>query len=336
MVMRLSFEQIKRISIGAEDVVLHDRGIEFERFNNEEKVLYATSPLATRTQTPAGVELVFKTDGDRICIKIETELCSDRHFFCLDIIEDGNLTGYIKNYEDEQMTGFYSGKQFPQGVFENVTDLKSGTKEIRIVLPWSVRVFLKELIVENASFVTPVKKDKTMLVYGDSITHGYDALHPSNTYVSRLGSYLGCKTMVKAVGGEKFWPALSGVKNAKTPDCITVAYGTNDWGANDKAAFDKNCPEFLDNLRRNYPNTPIFVISPIWRKDNTLENSVFDSIFYIAQKLEEICNSMDNTVYIDGWNFVPHDETFYGDLRLHPTDKGFEHYFNNLVKYIRI
>lgn len=246
------------------------------------------------------------------------------------------MAGHIKNYEDGQMTGFYSSKKFSQGVFENVTDLKSGTKEIRIVMPWSVRVFLRELAVENASFITPVKKDKTMLVYGDSITHGYDALHPSNTYVSRLGSYLGCETLVKAVGGEKFWPALSDIKNDRTPDCITVAYGTNDWATNDKDAFDKNCPEFFANLRRNYPKTPIFVISPIWRKDNTFENCVFDSIFYIAQKLEEICSGMDNMVYIDGWDLVPHDETLYGDLRLHPGDRGFEHYFQKLTKFIRL
>lgn len=79
--MKLGLEEIKSITIGAEDVVLHDKGIEFERFNSAEKALYSVSPLATRTLTPAGAEMVFRTDGDRICIKIETELCSDRHFF---------------------------------------------------------------------------------------------------------------------------------------------------------------------------------------------------------------------------------------------------------------
>ena len=41
-----------------------------------------------------------------------------------------------------------------------------------------------------------------------------------------------------------------------------------------------------------------------------------------------------NVKVISGFDFVPMDENLFGDLRIHPNDKGFEYYFENLVKQI--
>ena len=35
---------------------------------------------------------------------------------------------------------------------------------------------------------------------------------------------------------------------------------------------------------------------------------------------------------IDGTDLVTHDESLFGDGRLHPNDEGFAEYFENLVK----
>ena len=128
----------------------------------------------------------------------------------------------MKNFEEEKMTGFYSWDKYPVGSFEGGADLKKGIKEIRLVLPWSVQCFIKEISISNARYVIPVKKDKVMLSYGDSITHGYDSAHPSNTYPSRLALCLGCETFVKAVGGENFFPALAKIKSSKNPDYVAI------------------------------------------------------------------------------------------------------------------
>lgn len=37
----------------------------------------------------------------------------------------------------------------------------------------------------DASFLTPVKRKKTLVAYGDSITKGFDALYPSRTCAMR-------------------------------------------------------------------------------------------------------------------------------------------------------
>ena len=67
-----------------------------------------------------------------------------------------------------------------------------------------------------------------MLVYGDSITHGYDALAPSKAYSVSVPFTLSANAINKAIGGEIFFPTLARIKSNINPDYITVAYGTND------------------------------------------------------------------------------------------------------------
>ena len=98
----------------------------------------------------------------------------------------------------------------------------------------------------GATYVTLVKKEKTMLFYGDSITHGYDSAHPLNTYAKRVADGLCAEGFVKAVGGECFLPELAKVNGGHNPDYVVIAYGTNDWSKNNKEAFDKNSKEFIN------------------------------------------------------------------------------------------
>ena len=43
---------------------------------------------------------------------------------------------------------------------------------------------------------------------------------------------------------------------------------------------------------------------------------------------------MKNVTVVRGFDFVPKEEKYFADLRLHPNDTGFEHYFKNLYKEI--
>ena len=333
--MKLNIEQLKSISLGAESVIETEKGIEFDRFNSEEREVYSVSTIEARTHSPAGVELMFKTDAKSIYISLEAEKTLDRSFFSVDILENDKLAGSICNFEDEKMTGFYSWNEYSIGEYEGKVDFKDGEKIVRVVLPWSVRCFFKEISLEGATYVTPVKREKTMLVYGDSITHGYDSVHPLNTYAKRLADGLGCEAFVKAVGGECFFPELAKIKNSKNPDYVVIAYGTNDWACNKKDKFDSDSVEFINIISTNYPDAKIFVLTPIWRKDGIKENDAFEDIFYIGKHLSGICEGFKNVYCIDGWNLVPHDENMYGDLRLHPNDNGFKEYAENLLTEIK-
>jgi len=220
-------------------------------------------------------------------------------------------------------------------VLSGCVEFGDGEKEIRVVLPWSVRCYFKEINLEGATYITPVKKEKTILFYGDSITHGYDSAHPLNTYAKRVADGLCAEGFVKAVGGECFLPELARVKHSKNPDYIVIAYGTNDWSKNNKEAFDKDSKEFINTISANYPQAKIFVLTPIWRKDSVKETDSFGDIFYVGKHLADICDGLKNVHLIDGWNLVSHNENLYGDLRLHPNDNGFGEYAKSLLAEIK-
>ena len=113
----------------------------------------------------------------------------------------------------------------------------------------------------------PVKAGKTLLAFGDSITQGMDAMRPSNRYVTKLANYLGAEEVNKGISGECYFPPLAEAKDDLNPDYITVAYGTNDWSKKGRDIFQVNSKAFYKALRKNYPNTPIYAITPIWRAD---------------------------------------------------------------------
>ena len=102
----------------------------------------------------------------------------------------------------------------------------------------------------------------------------------------------------------------------------------------DKALFDKNCKAFFENLAQNYPDTPIFAITPIWRKEILTQTKPFGAFELVEEGVREATRRLKRVKVIKGFDFVPKEEKYFADLRLHPNDTGFEHYFNNLYKEI--
>ena len=89
------------------------------------------------------------------------------------------------------------------------------------------------------------------------------------------------------------------------------------------------CKGFLGNLRNNYPNAKIFVITPIWRKDMKLLRP-FGDFACVGDVIEEQAAAFANISVVRGFAYVPQQEELFADLRLHPTGRGFEYYFENL------
>ena len=330
--MKLNFDEIKKITQGAARVEKSEKGVRFFRFNKEEEEVYSASGRIKPTYSTSGVQMLFKTDGALLKLKINTEAVITRTYFAVDIFVNDERVGALKNFDENALTGNYTKNPFPHGEFEGNFELGEGEKTVRIVFPWSAIAELYEMNIENATFIEPVKRTKKILVYGDSITHGYDALYPSQSYASRLAHSLDAEIFNKAIGGEVFFPELARIKNDIEPDYITVAYGTNDWCKTTKEVFVKNSRSFYEALIENYPDVKIFAIAPIWRKEYTeyREFGEFKEVYEILEKL-----SKDLGInYISGWDFVPKEESYFADFRLHPNDKGFEQYFKNLKKAI--
>ena len=73
------------------------------------------------------------------------------------------------------------------------------------------------------------------------------------------------------------------------------------------------------------------VITPIWRKDE-FEPIGFAAFEEVGKFIESVVADYENITVVSGYDFIQHSDDFYGDLRLHPNDEGFDQYFASLSR----
>ncbi len=334
--MKLTYEQIGAICQGAVRTAKTENGVCLYRFTKEQEALYrqVSADFYQKSLATAGMKLWFETDSTSLFLKVNVTPASSRQYFSIDVMVDGAPVGYLDNFSEIDLPQVYTTIQCPLGEFSKQFPLGGGTKQVCIYLPWSMAVEIQELRLDDHAWIKPIKSAKKLLVFGDSITHGYDALRPSNRYAAKLAKALGAEEVNKGIGGERFFPALAETREPFEPDYITVAYGTNDWSGLGEEEFKEKCQAFYAALSRNYPNSRIFAITPIWRKDHK-EEKKFGPFDKVSEDIENIVKEFENITCIRGFGFVPQDETYFADLRLHPNDDGFEEYFRGLYREIR-
>ncbi len=317
--MKLTIEQLRAAAKGAVCVVEEEDGVHFERFTESERVAYIDNiDYTTKTHATAGVRLEFITDSKTLTLSATMSHGCSRLWFAFEVFANGKKVGELGNGDTERF-----------GKFSERFVLGEGMKRVCVYFPWSAVAVVKEASLdENACFI-PVKRDKKLLMFGDSITQGYDARHPSATYASRLADTLGVDAYNKGVGGDLFRPALAAADCGLTPDIITVAYGTNDWACGDRKRFEWDCRVFYETLSRKYPHAKIFAFTPIWRADHAADMGW--SFTEMCTYIRGVAAALPNVTAVNGWTLVPHDTALYADGYLHPTDEGFGAYFENLI-----
>lgn len=332
--MRLEIDQIKSITLGAEYVCEENDGFHFYRYTKKQQEIYIARGIEfSQHISTSGILLRFLTDSENLSLTVFTTEGSCRNYFAFDVCVDGEFFDSINNYYSEQTLIFPNNVE-PLGEFQKNFILPQGKKEIRIYLPWSVCGVIKEVCLDDGALVESVKPKHKMLCYGDSITQGYDAFNPSNKYTSMLADYLDAEEFNKGMGGDGFFPELIETEENFEPDYITAAYGTNDWSYHTTENFDTYCKKFYDNLSRKYPNSKIFAISPIWRKDYKTERK-FGEFVLVEEHIRKAVENYGNITFIPGFNLLEHNENLYRELTLHPNDAGFKQYFEGIKKYVK-
>ena len=329
--MILTVDQIKEITVGAARVEKIPQGrVRFYRFTEAQEKAYKdySAEFYRKTFATSGIRLEFKTDSKSLSmtVNVSSRLSSSRRFFAHTVYVDGKLVGKIEREQDDHR---------PDGAFSGEFDLGEGEKTVRIYFPWSARSELVSFELDDGAFIEPVEKKCKMIIFGDSITQGYDALVPENSYASIITDALDAEARNKGIGGEVFWPVLGALRDDFEPDYVTVAYGTNDWARNDEETFDRDCEAFYTRLSANYSGATIFAISPIWRGDKDSEKSKVGEFSYLSKRIKEVADSLPNVIFIDTNGFVPEDSSYFSDLFLHPNDAGFAPYAENLLAEIK-
>ena len=337
--MELNLSQLQAVATGAVYVSEYEGGFLFHRFTKEQEEFYRLRDAGhyLKTFAPTGVTLHFKTNSTRLFLQVETANGSSRYFFSFDVFVNGKMVGSMDNFTGVDLPYGDPTVKLPLGAFEKEFDLGPGEKELKVYLPFSTKTVVKTVALDDGALITPIKPAKKLLAFGDSITHGYDALHPSNKYITQLAEALDAEEFNKGIGGERFTPGLAGLaalRDPFDPDYVTLAYGTNDWSHRALDEFTENCRDFYTTLSAQYPNAKIYAITPIWRKDCT-EDKKMGAFEEVAKCITAVTADLPNVTVVPGFDLVPHEESLYADLRLHPNDEGFAHYGKNLIAAIR-
>ena len=317
--MEIQTDLLKKLIHGA-DVTEKDGLYHFSRFTPEQRASYfESSDFTQKTFASSSIQMEFVTDAKSFSMDVIASKGSSREFYYFDIMLNGALV---------RCEGAESYLDQPEFHLELPLD---GTKNrVCIYFPCLVEIRLKRAAFEGASVIEPVSKKYRMTCFGDSITQGYDTIHPSLAYPNQLADALDAEVFNKGIGGDLFNPALAACPEPQRPDLITVAYGTNDWSRCTKAQLTDNAERFFQNLAKNYPGVPVFAILPIWRRDSNLTTAAgtFEEVREIIRK---ICEKYPSVQIVDGMTLVPHlDECFMSD-GLHPNDFGFQFFGRNLI-----
>lgn len=334
--MKLTHEQIRQAARGTAYCENTDGKTVFHRFTEELEDAYRrTVPdFAHKLLATAGVSLNFYTDSENLVLSVETGPGSTRTYFSHDVFAGGVYIGSLKNFSDGDMTGDYSKKPFTLGVYEKNFALGAGEKEIKILFPALVSSSVIYIGLDDGASFTPSENRGHYLALGDSITQGYDCAYPRNRYTNRIAAEYNLCERNLAIGGDVFRPEAAEFIKESNVSFITVAYGSNDWNGLEWNKAVHNCKKYFEYLTRNMPDVPVYVISPVWRRDCE-RITAYGEFQRVEALLREICGGYDRLTFIGGFDFVPHDSAYFGDLVLHPNDRGFARYAKSLTEFLK-
>ena len=190
--MNLNLEQLLQITTGVVKIKEENGWFSFNRFTTEQENLYqiTNQDFYNKTFSTAGVKFSFKTDSKNLFLKLKTSSSTTRKYFSVDVFVNHCAIGYIDNFSDTELECNYTQQEFLLGEFSKNFELADGEKTVCVHFPWSVQTLIEEISVDDNSFIEGIKPKKKLLAYGDSITHGYDALRPSNRYIAKLADRL--------------------------------------------------------------------------------------------------------------------------------------------------
>lgn len=312
--MILSFDEIKKITVGAPFIEKTENGMRFYKYRPELSDVWAahSSVLGGRALATTGVRLDFHTNSKHMSIEVD-----DKKKF--EIYINGLLRYSMRECESLSVR--------LDGVFGEELD----EAHVTVYFPAHSIGVLKSLTLDDGAYVTPHKFDRKILFMGDSITQGWEAKYDSLSYANRVSRYFNADSVIQGVGGACFFEDCI-ERIPYDPDWVIVAYGTNDFSKYKTAEeFKPHLYSYMEKVHELYGDKKVFVISPIWRENQTPKAELT-----FAQVRAEIIAETEKYgfTHIDGGTLMPPMPLLYTD-GLHPNDNGFSIFAENLIAAIR-
>jgi lysophospholipase L1-like esterase len=324
--MYLSLDTIREITRGCARVEEHDGTFMLMRFTEKQARAYldviGNEDFYNKTFATAGVRLAFRTNSTQFAFDYRFYGGSSRKFGYFDVYINGAMTSHFGSIGQENLSG------------HSTIALPDGANTVEIHFPWSRRTDIGNVEIDDGATVESVHRAHTMICFGDSITHGYDAIHPSFSYATRLAALLDADYINKGIGGDIFCPALLEEAECADPDYITIAYGANDWQKSTPSELEANARAFFARIREIYPTSEIFVQLPIWHGYYHKTSKLGMTVPEMNAFLRGILKDYPTLHVIDGPSLVPHVLEFYTD-GAHPTEACFAFYASNFYAAIQ-
>ena len=318
--MRLDFDKIRELTVGAVNIEKTPDGIHFFKCTRQQTDgFYAFSKdLGDRSLTTTGVRLDFHTNSKNMKFRAS----SGAKF---ELLIDGLLRAQYKSEDGSKI-------EVSAPLCDTVGSYPEDVR-VTLVFPSHREVGVLDYIeLDDGAYAIPHKFDKNFLFIGDSITQGWQTEYDTRSFAWRISLHYNAASVINGIGGAFFHKSVFDKIDFK-PDTVFVAYGTNDWGRfPDDAVFETNVREFLDLVRDEYSYAKVFVISPIWRAkaDGSLMGERFDKRRKFIEEYAKTCG----LIPVSGLLMVPPIDDCFADRYLHPNDFGFGYYYENLVKVI--
>ncbi len=279
---------------------------------------------ATRALASANITLEMRTNSSHIGLDLRFLPGSSRESGAVD---------FLVNDEPAKSFLFKEAKDYHLDI-----SLDGQMNKVTIYLPWSYQTKIARITLDDNCMVwKTAKKEKSIICMGDSITQGYMADNPTQTYVGRLSTHLDAEVINQGNGGYfldyEFLDEFIDVK----PSLVTFAYGTNDYSRNtNPEAIRESLEDFLDSLTEIFTKTPVICITVPYMGNEQHFNRE-DLLGWGYDKLREIfhevCSKYSQVTVID--DPVPHEEACFFTDYTHPTALGFEHYFNSIYPTVK-
>ncbi|MBE6690720.1 MAG: SGNH/GDSL hydrolase family protein [Ruminococcaceae bacterium] len=310
--MKLSFEQIKNVTVGALWIEQKENGIAFHKCTAAQEAAWRnlSEGLGTRSETTTGIRLDFHTDSETLVV---------------DAADGDKFEVYINGLSRYRVHAAELRAKGEKMIFS----LGKGEKRVTLIFPNHGKGVLTSVELDDGATLTPHTFACRMLFIGDSITQGWNSRYDSLSYAWRLTNYFDANSVIQGIGGA-FYHESTLDKIDFDPDTVVIAYGTNDFGR--FATLDElrgHAALFLDGIKAQFGDKRVFVITPIYRADWETPKKMGSFAEACAVIAEE--GQRCGFTVVDGQELVPHNDDFMADA-VHPNDLGFGVYAENMIK----
>lgn len=271
---------------------------------------------------PMGARLGFRTNSEKITVKIEFETLGVDIGMSIYACQSAYV--FVGERQSSRFLGIANAHNYEDKVFEKTFTKGNKMEDVTVFLPRNEIIKGAWIYIDDEAQIeepTPYKYAKPMLFYGSSITEGGIACNVSNGYNAIISRHLDADYYNLGFSGN----AKGEIEMADFISTIDMSVFVYDYDHNAPTVEHLRATHepFFKRIREKCPLLPIVMMS---RPCANYGDEEFERKAIIQKTYENAVNAGDKNVYfIDGETYFKNDpdrELCFIDT-IHPNDWGF-------------